>query len=117
MATNSAYKIKLPAKTETSDCYWYTKGVRGDCPNPNQLLHAYNGELVINDQALDAIFYSPSASECSDSIKNPNCILEARLPSASLEKLSLENVSLKKHLESLGINYNSKASNIQCSSK
>ena len=105
MATNSPFTIKLPAKTETSDCYWYTKGVRGDCPNPGQLLNSYNGQVVVNAQTWEANFYSPSVDECNDPIKNPGCKLEALLPSTSLEKLSLDNIPFRKYLESLGINY------------
>ena len=106
MATNSPYTLKLPAKTETSDCYWYTKGVRGDCPNPTQLLNSYSGQVVVDAQTLQATFYSPSEAECSDPIKNAGCKLEAHLPYASLEKLTLDNISFRKHLESLGIIFN-----------
>lgn len=103
--TTPPYTIKLPAKTEISICSWYTKGERGDCPNPLQLINSYNGQIVVDVQAEDATFYSPSVSECNDSIKNPGCKLEARLPSSSLEKLSLENIPFRKHLESLGFSF------------
>ncbi|MCF8140605.1 MAG: hypothetical protein K9J75_05825 [Cyanobium usitatum Tobar12.5m-G36] len=117
MTTNSPYTIKLPAKTETSECYWYTKGVRGDCPNPAQLLNSYEGQVVIEAQTWEALFYSPSVAECNDPIKNPDCKLEARLSSASLEKLSLDNIPFRKHLESLGINFYSKTSETEIAGK
>jgi hypothetical protein len=117
MTTNSPYTIKLPAKTETSECTWYTKGVRGDCPNPAQLLNSYDGQIVIEAQTLEALFYSPSVAECNDPIKNPDCKLEARLSSASLEKLSLDNISFRNHLESLGINFNPKTSETEFAGK
>ena len=117
MATNSPFTIKLPAKTETSECYWYTKGVRGGCPNPAQLLNSYEGQVVVEAQTWEALFYSPSVAECNDPIKNPDCKLEARLPSASLEKLSQENIPFRKHLETLGINFHSKTSETEIAGK
>ena len=117
MTTNSPYTIKLPAKTETSKCYWYTKGVKGDCPNPAQLFNSYEGQVVIEDQTREAVFYSPSEAECDDPLKNPDCKLEARLSSASLEKLSLDNIPFQKHLESLGIYFYPKTSETEIAGK
>lgn len=104
MTTNLPYTIKLPAKTEISTCYWYTKGERGDCPDPHQLINSYSGQIDVDVQTKEGTFYSPSVSECNDPIKNPGCKLEVRLPYTSLKKLSLDNIPFRKHLESLQIN-------------
>ena len=111
MASNSPFTIKLPAKTEISNCFWYIKGKRDSCPNPYELNNSYNGQIVVDDKGWEATFYSPNIAECYDSVKKPDCKLEVRLSNIALEKLSLDNSQFKTHLESLGIVYDPKTKN------